>query len=108
MRIWFLRTFAVAIVLAIAGCTPKDESAAVTRGRQAYLSTCIACHNMNPALDGALGPPIRGSSKALLESKVLRGEYPAGHAAKRTTKIMPPQPTMAGSIDDLAAFLSAP
>lgn len=93
-------------LLALTGCPPKDEDPAIARGRQAYLGTCIACHNLNPAIDGAIGPAIQGSSKALLESKILRGEYPTGHKAKRDTKMMPPQPAMAASIDDLAAFLN--
>ena len=94
------------VVLALAGCPPKDEDPAIARGRQAYMGTCIACHNMNPAIDGAIGPALKGSSKALLESKVVKGEYPAGYKAKRDTKVMPPQPAMAASIDDLAAFLN--
>ena len=93
------------MVLVLTGCPPKNEDPAVARGRQAYLGTCIACHNMNPALDGAIGPAVKGSGKALLESKILKGEYPMGHQPKRTTKMMPAQPAMAASIDDLAAFL---
>lgn len=95
-------------VTVLAGCPPTNEDPAVTRGRQAYLGACIACHNMNPALDGAIGPALRGSSRALLEEKVLRGRYPPGHKAKRDTTAMPPQPQMAASLDDIAAFLNAP
>ena len=99
--------FCTALALAFAtGCPPKNEDPAVARGRQAYMGTCIACHNLNPAIDGAIGPAVTGSSKALLESKVIKGEYPAGYKAKRETKMMPPQPAMAASIDDLAAFLN--
>lgn len=96
----------VVVLAAAAGCPPKNEDPAVARGRQAYLGTCIACHNVNPAIDGAVGPAVKGASKALLEAKILKGEYPAGYTAKRITKMMPPQPAMAASIDDLAAFLN--
>jgi mono/diheme cytochrome c family protein len=89
-----------------AACPPSSpEDPAVARGKAAYMGTCIACHNMNPALDGAVGPAIKGASRELLEAKVLNGEYPSGYTPKRTTKVMPPQPAMKSSIDDLYAFL---
>jgi mono/diheme cytochrome c family protein len=91
-----------------AGCPPQNEDPAVARGRQAYMGTCIACHNMNPALDGAIGPAVKGAPPPLLEAKILRGAYPDGYKPKRDTKVMPPQPAMANSIADLAAFLNAP
>lgn len=97
----------VALLSMGAGCPPSqpDADPAVARGKQAYLGTCIACHNMNPALDGAIGPAVKGASRELIEAKILRGEYPPGYKPKRTTKAMPPQPALAASIDDLAAFL---
>ena len=90
-----------------AGCPPKNVDPAVARGKQAY-ATCAACHNMNPALDGAVGPAIKGSSKELIAARVMKAEYPAGYTPKRATHLMPAQPQMANSIDDLAAFLNAP
>lgn len=72
------------------------------------MGTCIACHNMNPAVDGAIGPAIKGSPKQLLEAKIVRGEYPEGYQPKRTTHTMPKQPAMGASVDDLSAFLNAP
>jgi mono/diheme cytochrome c family protein len=98
---------ALAALLLLAACPPKNEDPAVARGRQAYLGTCIACHNMNPALDGAIGPAIAGSSRELIEARVLRAEYPPGYKPKRETKAMPAQPQMAAQIDDLTAFLNA-
>ena len=104
-----MRFLIVAFVALLAGCPGGDtpEDPAVARGRQAWMGTCIACHNMNPAVDGAVGPAVKGATKALVEAKVLRGEYPAGYTPKRTTKAMPPQPALAGSIDDIVAFLNA-
>ncbi len=98
---------ALALVLT-AACQPKDADPRVTRGRQAYMGTCIACHNMNPKLDGAIGPAVAGATRELLEAKILRAEYPPGYKAKRTTQAMPKQPAMAASIEDLAVFLSQP
>lgn len=89
------------------GCPPRDEPPEVTRGRAAYGGTCTSCHNLNPALDGSIGPAIKGSSRALVEAKLLRGEYPSGYTPKRDTKVMPPMPAMAGSVDDIVAFLNA-
>jgi mono/diheme cytochrome c family protein len=85
------------------GGMPEDP--AVKRGRQVYVGTCIACHNMNPAMPGGVGPEIKGSPRVLLEAKLLRGEYPAGYKPKRETRLMPPQPQLEASIADLAAFL---
>jgi mono/diheme cytochrome c family protein len=100
----------VGVLLAAAGLTaacsesrPLDPAA--ERGRQIYLAQCIACHNTDPSLPGAVGPEIRGSSRELLEAKVVRGTYPPGYTPKRPTKIMPPQPGLAPDIPDLAAFL---
>jgi mono/diheme cytochrome c family protein len=78
----------------------------VERGRTVYLSVCTACHNADPTRDGSLGPANAGASRELLEAKILRGEYPAGYAPKRDSRMMPPMPQLAASLDDLAAFLA--
>jgi hypothetical protein len=52
-----------------------------------------------------VGPPVKGSSRALLESKILDGTYPAGYAPKRPTKIMVPLPAVAPEIAALADYL---
>jgi mono/diheme cytochrome c family protein len=83
--------------------TPGGPNA--ERGRQVYLSQCIACHNSDPALAGPVGPPLKGSSRELLEAKVLRGAYPPGYAPKRQTTLMPPQPALAADLEYLTAFL---
>ena len=72
------------------------------------MGTCIACHNVNPAVDGAVGPAVKGSSRELLEARVVRGQYPTGYKPKRDTHVMPPQPAIAPSIDDLYRYLNAP
>ena len=86
-------------------CGGGDQSPA-ERGRRVYLANCIACHNLDPALEGVMGPPVRGASRELLEARVLRAEYPPGHTPSRDTKLMQPLPYLAAEIDALAAFLS--
>lgn len=79
----------------------------VKRGRSVYMSNCIACHNQNPAQDGALGPAIAGSSHELIEARVLRAEYPPGYTPKRDSKAMIALPHLAGEIDALTAYLNS-
>ena len=69
---------------------------------------CSACHNSrNPHADGMLGPAIAGSSRELLEAKVLRNEYPPGYTPKRPGTItMAPFPFLEEKIGDLEAFLA--
>lgn len=121
-----MRAGAVAFVvagLALGACgdqappPPPEKSGAATpqtavtgtgapdKGRQVWLGQCIACHNSDPAKDGPLGPAVKGSSRALLEARVLRGEYPPGYTPKRPSKVMPARPDLAPSIPDLAAYL---
>lgn len=52
-----------------------------------------------------MGPPLRGSSRELLDAKLLKGTYPPGYTPKRPTTIMPPQPALEPEIASLAAFL---
>lgn len=100
---------AAALALAIgAGCSEGDApplSPAAQRGRATYVSVCIACHAADPAADGALGPAVAGSSRALLEARVVHGTYPPGYRPKRDSNAMPPFPHLADRIDDLAAWL---
>ena len=101
-----------AAVLAVAAgilgtaCQPADGGPAEL-GRRTYMGRCIQCHNPNPQLDGTLGPAIAGSSRELVEARVLRAEYPAGYTPKRTTQAMPAQPDLASQIEGLAAYLGS-
>jgi len=94
-----------ALAAALGGCSDCGLSPAAERGRQAYLAQCIACHNPDPTQPGAVGPPIKGSSRELLEAKVLNGTYPAGYTPKRPTKVMVPIPAAAPEIASLAEYL---
>lgn len=95
----------LAVALALAACQQPALDPAAERGRQVYLAQCTACHASDPAQRGPLGPPVKGSSRELLEARVLRGTYPPGYTPKQNTSIMQPMPQLAGSIDDLAAYL---
>lgn len=92
------------VILLLAACAQEGNDPA-TRGKQVYLAECIACHNSDPAKDGPIGPAVKGSSRELLEARVLRASYPPGYTPKRPTSLMPPQPKLAPKIPELAAFL---
>ena len=92
------------LILLLGACGQNGDDAA-GRGKQVYLTECIACHNIDPAKDGPLGPAVKGSSQELLEAKVLRVSYPPGYTPKRPTALMLPMPKLAAKIPDLAAFL---
>ena len=94
-----------ALAVALGGCSESGLSPAAERGRQIYLAHCIACHNIDPAQPGAVGPPIKGSSRELIEAKVLNGSYPPGYTPKRPTKVMVPIPAVAPEISALAEYL---
>lgn len=96
---------AVILAVTVAGCADQGADPLTVRGRQVYLSQCIQCHNSDPAQAGAIGPPLKGAPRELLEAKVLRGVYPPGYRPKRATAVMPPLPTVAPDIEALAAFL---
>ena len=115
---------AVVLALLLAGCgdqpapppegqgsAPAPASSATAtagsaeKGKQVWLGQCIACHNPDPTKDGPIGPAVKGASRALVEARVVRGEYPSGYTPKRPTKVMPPRPDLAPSVADLAAYL---
>jgi mono/diheme cytochrome c family protein len=98
---------AITASIALTACSEKPGTVdpAAERGRQVYLAQCTACHNPDPALAGPLGPLVKGSSRELLEAKIVNGAYPPGYAPKRPTKLMPAQPVLAPEIPNLAAYL---
>ena len=53
-----------------------------------------------------MGPDIAGSSRELIEARVVQGKYPPGYTPKRSSGIMPPFPDLAENVDDLTAYLS--
>ena len=96
-------SIALTFALGLAACA--EDGGPAGRVRHVYLAQCTACHNSDPSKDGPLGPAIKGSSRELLEARVLRGAYPSGYKPKRGTAIMQPMPQLAPNIPDLTAFL---
>ena len=75
------------------------------RGRAVYMANCVACHNSDPSKDGPIGPANKGSSKELIEARVIGSTYPPGYKPKRQTKVMPQFPFLKSEVPYLAAFL---
>jgi mono/diheme cytochrome c family protein len=94
----------MATALALTGCEQRLSPSA-ERGRQVFLAQCATCHGPDPAQAGPIGPAVKGSSRELLEAKVLRGAYPPGYVPKRPTKVMPPLPALADDVGALADYL---
>jgi mono/diheme cytochrome c family protein len=95
----------ISLVVLIGTSCSKSEDEKVKLGRITYLAQCISCHNANPALEGALGPAVKGSSLELLKAKIRRASYPEGYKPKRDTRIMRPLPLTEEEIVALAEFL---
>ena len=91
-----------------AGATASASGTAgdVSKGMVAYQANCTACHNSDPSQPGTLGPELKGSSRELILDRVTKAEYPAGYTPKRATHLMQPLPQLAGSVDDLTAYLN--
>lgn len=95
----------------IFAASPLMAAGNADKGKQVYMANCAACHGMNPAVDGPIGPASKGASKALITARILNGStnyaksYPAGYTPKRATRIMIALPHLKGSIDDLVAYL---
>jgi mono/diheme cytochrome c family protein len=97
----------LALALAGAGCGGGSGDDPAARGRAVYLANCVACHHTNPKLAGPVGPPLAGSSRALIEAKVMRNEYPPGYTPQRSTRAMVPLPHLEADLDALAAYLGS-
>jgi mono/diheme cytochrome c family protein len=96
------------LALGVVACSDSGPplSPEAQRGRAAWLASCTACHAADPNLEGALGPAVAGSSRELVEARVLRAEYPPGYTPKRDSRAMVALPHLAGEIDALFAYLA--
>lgn len=86
--------------------TAPSQSALAEQGKAIFQTQCTACHNSDPKKPGAIGPDIWGSSKELIEARVLSASYPQGYKPKRETKAMLPLPHLKDQIDALHAYLN--
>ena len=98
---------ALLVLTACGGETDSSVDPAVARGQMIYRNICVVCHNADPNQPGILGPPIAQSTRALLEAKVLRGEYPKDYTPALDTHQMPQFEYLEPNLDDLEAFLAS-
>src|SRR5262245_25100676 len=95
-----------ALLVLGAACSDSNRSQLsplAQQGQRVYLNVCIACHNGDPTKDGSAGPAIAGSSRELVEARVLRAAYPPGYTPKRAGNAMPRFEYLANDIDALTA-----
>ncbi len=90
-----------------ASADTRSPEELVAAGRAVYNANCIACHAMDPRIDGALGPAVAGASAELTAARVLRGEYPEGYAPKRETRVMVALPHLEPKLPELTAYLQS-
>ena len=99
----------VLLTLAASACSKESEQSGQSpdwkRGRAVYVANCVACHNNDPSKDGPIGPAIKGSPPELIESRVLRIQYPPGYKPKRNTQVMPTFPFLKTEIPYLVVYL---
>ncbi len=86
--------------------TQSDGEALYQRGKLTYITRCAVCHNQDPHQPGSVGPDVFGSSKELVEARVMRAEYPAGYKPKRDTHLMVALPDVQNDIDAIYSFLN--
>jgi mono/diheme cytochrome c family protein len=86
----------------------SEPAILASRGKSAYVANCSACHNLDPRKDGAVGPAVAGASLALLERRVLFGDYPPDYQPKRQSRLMVALPHLKDQLPALHAYLSAP
>ena len=79
----------------------------IAKGKSVYSNHCTACHAPQPDVAGAVGPAIAGSSKELVEARILNAAYPEGYTPKRATKAMPAMPYLKRDLDAITAYLQS-
>lgn len=98
-----------AALLGVAACSGEESAEPVdlyAQGETVYKNVCVACHDADPSRRGSLGPAIAGSSRELIEARVVHGKFPPGYTPKEASSLMPAFPHLAGSVDALAAYLA--
>ncbi|HBF13159.1 MAG TPA: hypothetical protein DDW49_07215 [Deltaproteobacteria bacterium] len=87
--------------------SPQTQEDLVAQGRAIYTTQCTICHHPDPTKDGPVGPAISGSSKELVEARLLHQSYPPGYQPKRPTHVMPAFPYLQKDIEALVLFLES-
>lgn len=87
------------------------DSAALERGKKAYMGVCIQCHNKDPNKKGPVGPELIDAPLEVMEHKVATGVYPevlpAGFVPKRKTKAMRKLPNSVKDVPDIYAWIQS-
>ncbi|EMO27675.1 c-type cytochrome [Leptospira noguchii] len=110
----FSRLLVVCIfsILILVNCKEDEnlspEQKMISQGKGLYITNCSSCHNQNPAVDGAVGPAVRGSNFELLKARIVEGNYPTGYTPKRTSRVMTRLPLSDEQIRSIEAFLNMP
>lgn len=81
------------------------------KGRRAYFSVCIQCHNKDPNVKGSMGPELIDAPFELMKHKVKTGRYPdklpPGFVPKRKTKLMRPLPNLEKDVPVIYAWIQS-
>lgn len=101
----------ILLMVFLTGCSLEVEFAntstsTVSKGKSVYQAHCTGCHNTNPKLQGAIGPDLYGSSRELLEKKVIFGLYPNNYKPKRQSNIMPQFPYLKDYLSEIERYLN--
>lgn len=92
-------------LLAAAACGERKELSLAEQGSRIYAANCTIYHNSEPRSDGVDAPALAGSSRELIEARVMRAEYPPGYTPKRPMRRMRALPYLRPHIEALAAYL---
>lgn len=104
------RFLLIVFLISSSACKKADDvqlSPLAQKGKSAYLSNCIVCHNPDPTKPGSIGPDIAFSSLELVTSRVMYAKYPPNYKPKRPTAAMPPFPMLEKDIPAIHAYLNS-
>ena len=89
----------------------EDAPIDVENGRALYSTHCIACHNKDPNVKGAIGPELIDAPVDLMKVKVVTGRYPdvlpEGFVPKRKTKQMKKFPQLEKDVASIHAWIQS-
>lgn len=102
------------LVGSLIACTEKKADEMTTnskvdlthKGKLVYVANCTSCHNLDPRVDGSLGPSVAGSSLDLIRRRIVNGDYPPGHEPKRHSRVMVALPHLSNEVEALHAYLN--
>ena len=83
----------------------------IEKGHKIFLTQCIACHNKDPNIKGAIGPELTDAPLDLMKIKVVTGRYPEvlpeGFVPKRKTKLMKKFPQLEADVPSIHAWIQS-